>query len=193
MIQKIKLFLVLLSIGLNSYGQDCYQLVWSDEFDTPGSPDPAVWGYDLGNSGFGNREIQNYTSSTENARIENGLLIIQAKKTGDGWTSARLKSQGKKSFTYGRIEFRAKLPAGSGTWPALWMLGESISTAGWPACGEVDIMEHVGKDPGKVHASLHTPSSYGATVNTAITTVTDFSTAFHVYAVDWTQDKRTSM
>lgn len=183
------MFLIFLAICLNSTGQDCYQLVWSDEFDTPGSPDAAVWGYDLGNSGFGNREIQNYTSSTENARIENGLLIIQAKKTGDGWTSARLKSQGKKSFTYGRIEFRAKLPAGSGTWPALWMLGESISTAGWPACGEVDIMEHVGKDPGKVHASLHTPSSSGATVNTAITTVADFSTAFHVYAVDWTQDK----
>lgn len=176
-------------ISFNTAAQGCMNLVWSDEFDTNGAPNPNVWGYDLGAGGYGNNEIQNYTNNAENVRIENGILIIEAKKGATGWTSARLKSTGKKSFTYGRIEFRAKLPAGSGTWPALWMLGESVNSVGWPACGEIDIMEHVGKDPGKVHASIHTPSSYGATQNTGITTVSSFSTDFHIYALEWTPDK----
>jgi beta-glucanase (GH16 family) len=189
MVKKSALIFSFLSLMLACQAQDCYQLVWSDEFSTNGAPDPAVWGYDLGSSGFGNNEVQNYTNESDNVRIENGLLIIEARKTSNGWTSARLKSQGKKSFTYGKIEFRAKLPAGKGTWPALWMLGENVATANWPACGEIDVMEHVGKDPGNVHASLHSPSSYGATQNTAITTVADFSTAFHTYVLDWTDSK----
>lgn len=169
----------------------CYELVWSDEFNTGNQPDPTYWTYDLGtgNSGWGNNEIQVYTNKTENVRIENGHLIIQAlRQNGNNWTSARVKSQGRYSFTYGRIAFRAKLPAGSGTWPALWMLGDNITEIGWPACGEIDVMEHVGKDPGRVHASLHTPSSSGATVNTRTRNVSDFSSAFHLYEAEWTPD-----
>lgn len=187
--KKYFLILFLVLWGINSFGQNCYRLIWSDEFDKDGAPNSANWGYDLGNSGYGNNEIQNYTSLSENARVENGILIIEAKKSGNAWTSARLKSQGKQSFTYGRIEFRAKLPKGSGTWPALWMLGESIASAGWPACGEIDVMEHVGKNPGVVQAALHTPSSNGNTYNKMSTTVSDFSTAFHTYAVEWSETK----
>lgn len=189
MTEKICVLFLCLALSFSIQAQDCYQLVWSDEFDIPGAPDASVWGYDLGNSGFGNREVQNYTSNSENVRVENGTLIIEAKKNTGEWTSARVKSQGLKSFTYGKIEFRAKLPAGTGTWPALWMLGENISTVNWPACGEIDIMEHVGKEHGQVHASLHTPSSSGATQNTSTTTVSDVSGTFHIYAVDWDQNK----
>lgn len=174
---------------INVSAQNCYRLVWSDEFEQNGAPDATAWGYDLGNSGFGNNEVQNYTNTRENSRIENGILIIEAKKTAGSWTSARLKSQGKKSFTYGRIEFRAKLPAGSGTWPALWMLGENTGTAGWPACGEIDIMEHVGKNPGVVQAAMHTPSSYGNTQNKGSIAVNGFSSDFHIYAVEWSETK----
>jgi beta-glucanase (GH16 family) len=169
----------------------CYELVWSDEFNTGNQPDPTYWTYDLGtgNSGWGNNEIQVYTNNTENVRIEDGHLIIQAlRQNGNNWTSSRVKSQGRFNFTYGRIEFRAKLPAGSGTWPALWMLGENITEIGWPACGEIDVMEHVGKAPGRVHASLHTSSSFGATVNTRTRNVSDFSSAFHLYEAEWTPD-----
>ena len=176
-------------LGLSLQGQNNSCLVWSDEFDKNGSPDAANWGYDLGKSGYGNNEVQNYTNTSENIRIENGILIIEARKDANGWTSGRMKSQGKQSFTNGRIEFRAKLPAGSGTWPALWMLGENISSVGWPACGEIDIMEHVGKDPGVVQAAMHTTSSHGNTKNKGSVVVNDFSTAFHIYAVEWTETK----
>ena len=164
-------------------------LVWSDEFNGTGVPDPAKWGYDLGAGGWGNNEIQTYTSSYQNSRQENGLLVIDALKSGGSWTSARLLTRYKFEFTYGRVVFRAKLPVGSGTWPALWMLGANLSTSGWPACGEVDVMEHVGKEQGVVRSSLHTPSSYGATVNTKMKIVPTCSVEFHEYQVAWTQDK----
>ena len=189
MYKKLLLFLFLVTPALFLYAQDCYVLVWSDEFNTDGYPNAANWNYDLFGPGTVNNEIQTYTNSYKNVRVENGNLIIVAKKGANGWTSGRLLSKGKHSFTYGRIEFRAKLPAGSGTWPALWMLGANIDTVGWPACGEIDVMEEVGKEPARIHASLHTNSSYGNTVNTSVTIVNDFSTAFHVYAVDWTPDK----
>ena len=123
------------------------QLFWSDEFNGTGSPNSLNWSYDLGNSGWGNNEIQDYTNLQSNVRQESGNLVIEAHKLGNSWTSARIISHNKFNFTYGRIEFRAKLPSGIGTWPALWMLGESLFTTGWPACGEVDVMEHVGKRP----------------------------------------------
>ena len=170
----------------------CLELVWSDEFNTNGPPNPEYWGYDLGSgNGWGNQEIQAYTNNAQNVRVEDGKLKIQAIKQNNVWTSARVKSQGKKSFKYGKIQFSAKLPAGSGTWPALWMLGENISSAGWPACGEIDVMEHVGKTPGKVHGSIHTPSSSGATVNTSTITIADFNQAFHDYEIIWTADEIT--
>jgi len=164
-------------------------LVWSDEFNGSGAPDPAKWGYDLGAGGWGNNEIQTYTNSTQNARQSGGVLIITAMKSGTAWTSARLLTRYKFDFTYGTVIFRAKLPVGTGTWPALWMLGANLATKGWPACGEVDVMEHVGKDPGLVHSSLHTPSSYGATVNTGAKFVSTYGTDFHTYQVKWNADK----
>ncbi|MEI7499601.1 MAG: family 16 glycosylhydrolase [Bacteroidota bacterium] len=184
-------FLIL--ILLICFFQNCFaqqeKLVWSDEFNGTGAPDPANWGYDLGSSGWGNAEIQNYTNSTQNARQENGSLIIEAIKQGYNWTSARLLTNNKHEFKYGRVVFRAKLPVGSGTWPALWLLGENFSTAGWPACGEIDVMEHVGKDPGWVHSAIHTPSSHGSTVNRGSKFINTFNTEFHTYELNWTYEK----
>ncbi|MFD2517503.1 glycoside hydrolase family 16 protein [Salinimicrobium flavum] len=167
-------------------------LVWSDEFDENGAPDSSKWGYDTGAGGWGNNEPQFYTSRSENVKVENGLLKITAKKEtyeGAPYTSARIKTQGKFSFKYGKVEVRAKLPEGGGTWPAIWMLGSNFQTVGWPACGEIDIMEHKGNDPGVIHSALHTPSSYGATNNHGTKTVANVSSEFHVYGVEWTSQK----
>jgi len=169
-------------------------LVFSDEFNTPGSPDSTKWGYDIGtgSGGWGNNEAEYYTDRADNVIVEGGFLKITAKKEayqGSEYTSARLKTQNKFDFKYGRVEVKAKLPTGGGTWPAIWMLGSNITTVGWPACGEVDIMEHVGNDLGTIHESIHTPSSYGGTVNTSTTYVSDATTAFHVYTIDWTVEK----
>lgn len=163
----------------------CNVLVWSDEFEGTGAPNSAFWSYDLGAGGWGNNEVQTYTSSLTNVRQENGKLIIDAIKSGGNWTSARIKTQGKKTFTYGKIEFRAKLPTGVGTWPALWMLGQNIGSVGWPSCGEIDVMEHVGKNQNVVQAALHTPSSNGNTINKGSTTIPTASTEFHNYSVSW--------
>lgn len=164
-------------------------LVWSDEFDNAGAPDAAKWTYDLGATGWGNQELQNYTNNAENVVVADGMLKITAKKAGAGYTSARVKTQGLYDFTYGRVDVKAKLPAGQGTWPAIWMLGSNFPTAGWPACGEIDIMEHVGKDPGVVHSSIHNNASSGATVNTDKMTVADATTEFHVYSVNWSPNQ----
>lgn len=167
-------------------------LIFSDEFDTPGSPNTNKWTYDLGAGGWGNGESQYYTNRTDNVVIANGILKIIARKEsylGAEYTSTRMKTQGKFDFKYGKVEVRAKLPQGGGTWPAIWMLGSSITTAGWPACGEVDIMEHAGNRQGIVQSAMHTPSSYGNTSNVGSQTLADVSTAFHVYAVEWTSEK----
>jgi beta-glucanase (GH16 family) len=183
----------LIIFALIWFAQNCYaqqdMLVWSDEFDGTGLPDPANWSYDLGNSGWGNNEIQNYTNQIQNVRQEGGVLVIEALKTGNAWTSARVLSNNKFEFTYGRIVFRAKLPVGIGTWPALWMLGENISEAGWPACGEIDVMEHVGKDPGVIHGSIHSSSSYNNTINTGTQYISNLNTEFHLYEVKWKSDR----
>ena len=148
-----------LHAGRDGSQEPAWRPVWSDEFDTPGLPDPAKWSYDVGGHGWGNRELQFYTEGRrENARVEDGRLIIEARREdweGRPYTSARLNS--KASWTYGRIDVRAKLPRGRGTWPAIWMLpvrGE-YGKGGWPDNGEVDIMEHVGFDPGVVHGTIH--------------------------------------
>ncbi|MGF1639198.1 MAG: family 16 glycosylhydrolase [Cyclobacteriaceae bacterium] len=189
---NLLLAVFLLIINNPAFSQEYVQLLWSDEFDVEGSPNSDNWTYDLGSNGWGNSEVQNYTNSSQNIRVENGLLIIEARKNMNGqWSSARLKSQGKKSFKYGKIVFRAKLPQGSGTWPALWMLGDNIGTVNWPACGEIDVMEHIGRQPGQLHASLHTTSSHGATINTASRQLSTFATSFHEYACIWTADKIT--
>ncbi len=165
--------------------------IWSDEFNTDGSPDSSKWNYDIGtgSGGWGNNESQYYTSRSENVKVENGVLKIITKKEnyqGSNYTSARLKTQGKFSIQYGKIEFRAKLPVGGGTWPALWMLGDNISTVGWPACGEIDIMEHKGNELNKIHGTLHFPGRSGGNPDsTTVTPNTTATTEFHTYSVDW--------
>ena len=166
------------------------QLVWSDEFNTNGAPNPSNWGYDLGDHGWGNNELQNYTSNLENAVVEDGVLKIVAKADGTGYTSARLKSQGLQSFTYGKIEVRAKLPASQGTWPAIWMLGSNFTNVGWPHCGEMDIMEQTGWDKNKVLGTFHWQDSasnsyagYGEE-----TTASTSTSEFHLYTLEWTSD-----
>ncbi|CAA9233721.1 MAG: GH16 [uncultured Cytophagales bacterium] len=171
-----------------------WQLVWSDEFNGAGLPDAARWGYDVGGNGWGNRELQYYTDADpDNARVEGGNLVVEARREtfGDNaYTSARLVSRGKGEWTYGRVEARAKLPAGRGTWPAIWML-PTVDKLEWPEDGEIDIMEHVGFNPGVVHGTIHT-KAYNHSIGTqkgGQLTVPDASTAFHVYTIEWTPDR----
>lgn len=169
-----------------------WTLVFSDEFDAPGAPDPAKWGYEVGY--IRNKEAQYYTSRPENVRVEAGHLLIEGRKEiyeGFGYTSASVNTQGRFEFLYGRVEVRAKLPAGIGAWPAIWMLGTNRAQVGWPACGEIDVMENVGFDPLRIHGSVHT-AAYNHTIGTqktATVTVTDPSNDFHVYAMEWFADR----
>ena len=172
-----------------------WRLVWSDEFDYNGLPDAKKWDYDVGGQGWGNKELQFYTARRkENARVENGHLIIEARKEsweGRDYTSARLVSRGKGDWTYGRFEVRAKLPSGRGTWPAIWMLPTGWTYGRWPRSGEIDIMEHVGFDPDVIHVSIHT-EAYNHVINTQKTAqlkVPGSRTEFNVYAVEWTPDE----
>lgn len=190
MLQRLLIILCCCMTFSSSFAQDKRKLVWSDEFNYKGLPDSKKWGYDTGGHGWGNNELQYYTfQKSKNARVENGNLIIEAHKEQVGknaYSSARLVSKGKGDFTYGRIEIRAKLPKGLGTWPAIWMLG-SKTPLKWPDDGEIDIMEHVGYDQGIVHASTHT-KKYNhiiGTQKTATVKVEDCSEAFHVYQLDW--------
>lgn len=190
---------------------DSWKLVWADEFDRDGLPDPARWTYE---EGFvRNQELQYYTvARTNNARVENGRLIIEAHKEQfpnprhqpdapeNRWqlrrphaeyTSASLTTRGRAAWTYGRFEVRARLPSGRGTWPAIWMLGTNIRQVGWPACGEIDIMEYVGHEPGVIHANVHTRgfnhtrgNGRGSRIR-----VPDAERTFHVYALEWTPQR----
>jgi len=176
-----------------------FVLSWSDEFNgADGSPpDPGKWTYDIGGRGWGNNELETYTNRAANAQIKGGNLVITAQKetfTGtDGttrdYTSARLKTQGLFAQAYGRFEARIKIPAGQGMWPAFWMLGNDITTNGWPKCGEIDIMENIGREPGIVHGSLHGPGSTATTSDETSTTTlannANFTADFHVYAIEW--------
>lgn len=170
-------------------------LIWADEFDGTGLPDDTRWGYDVGGHGWGNGESQYYTDHrAENARVENGTLVIEARLEpfeGSSYTSARLLSKNKGDWTYGRFEARAMLPAGRGTWPAIWMLPTDWVYGGWPDSGEIDIMEHVGFDVGKVHGTVHT-KAYNHTLGTqkgGSIQVPDATTAFHVYAAEWSPER----
>jgi beta-glucanase (GH16 family) len=163
-------------------------LLWSDEFNSPGAPDPAKWGYDLGAGGWGNNESQYYTNRTDNVLVSNGTLKIIAKKelyAGSNYTSTRLLSKGKFSFKYGKVEVSAKLPGGVGTWPAIWMLGDNIATVGWPACGEIDIMEQKGSDINRIFNTVHyTGFSGGGAVGTSFL-INNVTTQFHKYGIIW--------
>lgn len=163
-------------------------LVWSDEFDVNGAPNDANWSYNIGAGGWGNNELQYYTNSAENVKVQDGLLKITAKKQIFGtaqYTSARLVSENKFEFKYGKIEFRAKMPTGAGTWPALWALGQNYETNIWPACGEIDVMEHRGNSPNVIHGTLHYPGNSGGNGNTNTITINNAETEFHVYSATW--------
>jgi beta-glucanase (GH16 family) len=169
--------------------------VWQDEFDYSGKPDPKKWNYDLGGDGWGNHELENYTDNLENARVENGNLIIEARREKSGkqqYSSARLVSKGKGDFLYGKFEIRAKLPQGRGTWPAIWMLasGQSFGNKGWPDNGEIDIMEHVGFDQNRIHGNIHSKAfnHVSKTNKGGKILLTDASTAFHIYFCEWTPE-----
>lgn len=188
-------------------GADTWTLVWSDEFDKPGLPDPAKWGYE---EGFvRNREVQYYTRDRlKNARVEDGLLVVEAhresianpryrpdsQRWGDqretaAYTSASLNTLGRASWTYGRFEVRAQLPRGQGVWPAIWTLGENRSRVRWPGCGEIDIMEYVGKDPERVHANIHYGRDGEHRSQSGSMHLAEPYDGFHVYAMEWTEDR----
>jgi beta-glucanase (GH16 family) len=182
-------------------GDGPWKVVWADEFDEQGPVDPSKWTSDLGNWGWGNREPQYYTEGeTDNARQEAGNLVIEAHPNVDGhaWTSARLTTRGKVGFLYGRIEIRAKVPSTDGTWAAGWLLGDDYrDEISWPYCGEIDVMEAVGKEiddettDGINHGSCHTREFYFKQGNhiSEVHPVKDMQGTFHVYAVEWTPEE----
>lgn len=182
---------------------DGWKLVWSDEFNYTGLPDSTKWGYDVGDNGWGNHEKEYYTEKRkENARVENGKLIIEARRdfynvNGEQkeFTSARIFTAHKGDWTYGRFEVRAKLPYGKGTWPAIWMLPTewTLGNGSWPDNGEIDIMEHVGYDQGVIHGSTHCNKYVfkKGTQKTATIKIPDCATAFHTYTAEWDKDKIT--
>jgi beta-glucanase (GH16 family) len=189
---------LLLSLSSASSAQN-WTLFWSDEFDGPAgsAPDQSRWGYDIGGGGWGNNELEYYTSRLQNVFLDgNGNLVIKAISetyTGsDGvtrnYTSGRLLTKNKFDLAYGRFEARLRVPFGQGIWPAFWMLGNNIDQVGWPACGEIDIMENIGREPSVVHGTLHGPGYSGASPLTGSFTLADgqkFSDDFHVFAMEW--------
>ncbi|ACL69028.1 glycoside hydrolase family 16 [Halothermothrix orenii H 168] len=201
-IVSVFLLLIISTAGVmatdDNVGQEKHQvpydqltLVWSDEFNYTGFPDPDKWSYDVGGHGWGNGEKQYYTEKRkENVWVEDGRLIIMARKEdykGNKYTSARLVTRNKGDWLYGRIEVRAKLPRGRGTWPAIWMLPTGWIYGNWPSSGEIDIMEHVGYDMGVVHGSVHT-RSYNHRLGTHKTNtirVEEVDKKFHVYSIEW--------
>ncbi len=183
----------------NSPETNEYKLVWADEFDKSGLPDSTKWGYDYGtgcpNCGWGNNELQFYTQKRlENARVEDGNLIIEAHKEdfeNRQYTSARLVTKDKGDWLYGKFEIRMKLPRGVGTWPAFWMLSSDWQYGGWPQSGEIDIMEHVGYAQDTIHGTIHT-EAYNHGIGTQKgqnIRIENTSTEFHTYSIEWTEDK----
>jgi beta-glucanase (GH16 family) len=172
-----------------------WKLVWSDEFDST-AIDTNKWNFEIGtgSNGWGNNELQYYTDRLANASVLNGWLVIEAKKEnyqGKEYTSARMTTRYKGDWINGRYEIRARLPFGPGTWPAIWMLPSDWEYGGWPNSGEIDIMEHVGRDPGRVHGTVHT-GAYNHSIGTqkgGSTMVGDFSDQFHNYSIEWNQEK----
>ncbi len=169
-----------------------WYLSWNDEFDGD-TIDPASWTFDIGGGGWGNGELEYYTARPENARLENGLLVIEARQEkyeGSYYTSARLKTEGLQSFQYGLIEGRLKVPQGAGLWPAFWMLGTDFNGSNWPDCGEIDIMEHIGKEPDLIFGTLHGPG-YSGVLGFSKWNRQSYNIAddFHTYAIEWETDE----
>ncbi|HEY4904224.1 MAG TPA: glycoside hydrolase family 16 protein [Candidatus Sulfotelmatobacter sp.] len=207
------LILILMALGLGlafranaqsvvpSHETKPWVLTWSDEFDGPNGSavDGSKWVAETGGNGWGNKELEYYTARTQNAYLQDGNLVIKAAREkyvgADGvsrdFTSARLKTQGKFSQAYGRFEARIKIPRGQGMWPAFWMLGDDIDKAGWPPCGEIDIMENIGKAPDTIYGSIHGPGFIGASGLGApykLPAGQQFADDFHLFAVEWEPD-----
>lgn len=198
--------LFLASLACQATAQDAtngrkWTLVWSDEFNSPdGSrPDPAKWKFEIGGNGWGNHELEYYTDRPENSFVHGGNLVIRAQqetfKGANGvtrqYTSARITTQGRFEQPYGRLEARIEIPRGQGIWPAFWLLGNDIGKVGWPACGEVDIMENIGKEPSTIHGSMHGPGYSGDRCYTSVYKLPGgvrFYDDFHVFAIEWEPD-----
>ncbi len=205
---KMKKYIIrdLLLIGLLSLFVGCNtdekqtvvtktQLVMSEEFDVNGAPDSNMWSYNIGtgSNGWGNNELQYYTSRPQNVKVENGMLKITAQSElylGSSYTSARILTKGKFEQKYGRIEARIKLPWGKGLWPAFWMLGANSDTVIWPQCGEIDIMEYLGSNPTRVFGSVHGPDYYGGNAITKYFTLPNdrFDNDFHIFGIEWDEN-----
>jgi beta-glucanase (GH16 family) len=176
-----------------------WTLTWSDEFNGPNGSrtDASKWTFEIGGNGWGNHELEYYTDRPKNARVEHGNLVIQALaekyKGRDGvgrdYTSARMKTRGKFSQAYGRFEARIRIPYGQGIWPAFWMLGANFDQVGWPKCGEIDIMENIGREPSTIHGSIHGPGyTQDIEAHYGLPGKQKFSDDFHVYALEWEPD-----
>ncbi|XOV93541.1 MAG: family 16 glycosylhydrolase [Bacteroidota bacterium] len=189
------LFIALVFSACQDYTQEVTtldNLVIADEFDANGAPDSDLWGYDIGRgfNGWGNNELQYYTDRSENIKVQNGTLVITARKEpyqGAEYTSARILTKNKFTQQYGRFEARMKLPWGQGIWPAFWMLGADIDTNEWPDAGEIDIMEYRGQNPTIVLGTVHGPGySGGEAISKSYELTKDrFDTGFHVFGIEW--------
>ena len=171
-----------------------YTLTWGDEFNNP-VINAGSWTFESGNNnGWGNNELEYYTDRTQNAFVSQGNLIIEARAesySGANYTSTRMITKDKKIFKFGRIDIRAKMPKGKGIWPALWMLGNNIGTAGWPACGEMDILELLGHEPNKIYGTMHwgaNVASHGSKGSSYTLSTGSFDQQFHVYSLIWQQN-----
>lgn len=173
-------------------------IVMADEFSVDGAPDPATWTYDLGDGtaegipGWGNNELQVYTSNSENVEVQNGMLVITARENpAGGYTSARIKTEGLFEQQYGRFEARIKVPQGKGLWPAFWLLGNNCDANPWPGCGEIDIMEYLGDEPTKIFGTVHGPGYAGAeSISKEYELENDrFDTGFHVFGIEWSPNQ----
>ena len=186
----MKVYILILLMVLMSHNPKS-KLVWEENFDG-NSLNEEIWNFELGDGcpnlcGWGNNESQIYTRS--NHIVENGYLFITARKKDSIYTSTRITTKNKKEFQYGRMEVCAKLPLGKGLWPAFWMLGANISEVGWPLCGEIDILEYVGREPNTIFTSLHTQNSHGNTINSKKEIIEGIEEGFHLYAIDWNKDR----
>lgn len=187
---RLTFYLLLLVIVFASC-KDERQLVWEENFEN-NQLNEKYWNFDQGDGcphlcGWGNNERQFYTK--KNHTLEDGKLKITTRLEDGTYTSTRITTKGKKEFQYGKIEIKAKLPLGKGLWPAFWMLGANIDEVGWPLCGEIDILEYVGREPESIFTTLHTADSHGNSKNTRKDKVPGIEEGFHVYSIDWTRDK----
>ena len=167
-----------------------WELAWSEEFDYTGKPDESIWDYETGY--VRNHEMQYYTNDIKNVEVKDGCCVITARlEEGDSVTSGSINTLGKKDFLYGRIEVNAKIPSALGSWPAIWMMGTNRQEVRWPACGEIDIMEHVGFDPDKIHANVHT-KAYNHVLHTNKGNTIEVDSPwndYHIYALEWHKDR----